>query len=159
MGYVAAVFLLAIAILVLVSIGARALQIYIPGLNVYAGFCMAAATFFALASTFADEKHIRVSLFLSLASPRFRYGLELWCLAAATVIATWATLSFSKMTLLSYEFGEKSQSIDATPLWVPQSSLVVGSAVFALACFHGLLRSVAQGPSASAGELVDDPIE
>lgn len=143
LGFLAAGFLLAIAILVLLSVFSRALQIYIPGLNVYAGFCMAAASFCAMAYTFSDQKHIRVSLFLKFANPKARYVLELWCLVAAIVIVALTTYYFGKMAYLSYVLGEKSQDIDATPLWIPQVSLVVGMAMFSLACLHRLTAFLA----------------
>ena len=63
-GGIAACFLVAILVLVATQIVARALSISFPGATDYAGYCMAGASFFALAHTFRAGAHIRVSIVL-----------------------------------------------------------------------------------------------
>ena len=63
-GYVAAIFLILIAIFILLGICSRIFGFYIRGLAEYSGYCMAAASFFALAYTFVEGGHIRITLFL-----------------------------------------------------------------------------------------------
>jgi TRAP-type C4-dicarboxylate transport system permease small subunit len=45
---------------------------------------MAASTFLALAYTFGEKGHIRITLFLEKAKERIRRFLELWCLFIAS---------------------------------------------------------------------------
>ena len=63
-GYIAAFFLIMIAIFILIGISSRIFGFYIRGLAEYSGYCMASASFFALAYTFVEGGHIRITLFL-----------------------------------------------------------------------------------------------
>ena len=57
-----------------------------PGSTDYAGYCMAAASFFALAYALNRGAHIRVSLLLS-ALGRWRRAGEIWCFAIGSALA------------------------------------------------------------------------
>ena len=63
-GYIAATFLILVAVFILVGISSRIFGFYIRGLAEYSGYCMASASFFALAYTFVEGGHIRITLFL-----------------------------------------------------------------------------------------------
>ena len=63
-GYVAAFFLILVAIFILIGIASRIFGFYVRGLAEYSGYCMAASSFFALAYTFVENGHIRITLFL-----------------------------------------------------------------------------------------------
>ena len=139
-AYIAAFFLVAIGVLVLTSIISRQVHINIPGINEYAGFCMAAATFFALAYTFPNGQHIRVELFLGMVSPRISHWLNVFCYGFASALTVYGGYQFFKLAHVSFKLNEKSQGIDATPLWIPQSALVLGFGLFAIACMHQFLR-------------------
>ena len=67
-GYIASVFLIFVAIFILIGILSRIFGFYIRGLAEYSGYCMAAASFFALAFTFVEGGHIRITLFLEKVS-------------------------------------------------------------------------------------------
>ena len=63
-GYIAAFFLILVAVFILIGISSRIFGFYIRGLAEYSGYCMASASFFALAYTFVEGGHIRITLFL-----------------------------------------------------------------------------------------------
>ena len=63
-GYVAAIFLILVAVFILIGVSSRIFGFYIRGLAEYSGYCMASASFFALAYTFIEGGHIRITLFL-----------------------------------------------------------------------------------------------
>ena len=63
-GYIAAAFLTLVAVFIIIGIFSRIFGFYIRGLAEYSGYCMAAASFFALAYTFVEGGHIRITLFL-----------------------------------------------------------------------------------------------
>ena len=63
-GYIAAFFLILVAAFILIGISSRIFGFYIRGLAEYSGYCMAASSFFALAYTFVEGGHIRITLFL-----------------------------------------------------------------------------------------------
>lgn len=149
-GALAALFLVAIAVLVLLSIGSRLAGTYIAGLSEYAGYCMAASSFLALAYTFRHGGHIRVQLLLQRADGRWRRGLELWCLAIATALAGFLAWYTIKTVIVSIELGDVSEGADATPLWLPQLGMATGAAVLALAVVDRLL-SVLRGGALEGG--------
>ena len=62
-GYLAAFFLILVAVFILIGISSRIFGFYIRGLAEYSGYCMAAASFYALAFTFVEGGHIRITLF------------------------------------------------------------------------------------------------
>ena len=83
-GYIAAVFLVLVAVFILVGILSRIFGFYIRGLAEYSGYCMAAASFFALAYTFVEGGHIRITLFLEKLSGKKKKLIEIWCLFVAS---------------------------------------------------------------------------
>ena len=80
-GYIAAIFLIFVAIFILIGISSRIFGFYIRGLAEYSGYCMAAASFFALAYTFVEGGHIRITLFLEKLSGLKKKIIEIWCLS------------------------------------------------------------------------------
>ena len=80
-GYVAAFFLILVAVFILIGISSRIFGFYIRGLAEYSGYCMAAASFFALAYTFVEGGHIRITLFLEKLSGAKKKFIETWCLS------------------------------------------------------------------------------
>jgi TRAP-type C4-dicarboxylate transport system permease small subunit len=63
----AAVFMVLLLVMVLLSILGRQLHFHLPGTDAYAGYMMAAAGFLALAHTLKRGEHIRVTLLPSTA--------------------------------------------------------------------------------------------
>lgn len=129
----AACFMVGLLVAVLLSVIGRQLHFNIPGIDAYAGYLMAGAGFLALAHTLKKGEHIRVTLLLSALQGRARRALELWALAAATLLALlWACYA-CRLAWQSHAFADISTGNDATPLWIPQLGMAVGSAVFAIA--------------------------
>jgi len=83
-GYIAAFFLILVAGFILIGIASRIFGFYIRGLAEYSGYCMAASSFFALAYTFVEGGHIRITLFLEKIEGNKKKYLETWCLMIAS---------------------------------------------------------------------------
>ena len=139
-GYIAAIFLIFIAIFILLGILSRLFGFYIRGLSEYSGYCMAASTFFALAFTFSEGGHIRITLFIERLNKRFRKIFEIWCLSLATIFSGYITFYFIKMLIISYKFEERSEGADEILIWIPQSPLALGSTILFVCIFHHLLK-------------------
>lgn len=144
-GVIAACFLVLLGILILLSIVSRLLGLYVPGLNAYSGYAMAASSFLALAYTFREGGHIRVVMLRNALAGRARYLLEVWCLAIASFFACYLAWFLIRMTWFSYEFEEKSEGADATLLWMPQSLMAFGATVMALTVVHALIKTLVTG--------------
>lgn len=140
-GWLAAVFMVLLAVCITTSIVSAWVGAYVPGITAYAGYMMAASSFLALAYTFRDEGHIRVAIVLSRLHGPKRKMMELWCLTVATILTAFLAFYSVKMTWVSYVFEEKSEGADATLLWIPQSGMAVGATIFAIAVAHTLVRT------------------
>tara|TARA_B100000886_G_scaffold201750_1_gene139344 strand:- start:305 stop:790 length:486 start_codon:yes stop_codon:yes gene_type:complete len=139
-GYIAALFLLFIAVFILLGVLSRIFGFYIRGLSEYSGYCMAASTFFALAYTFSEGGHIRITLFLEKLNNKFRKIFEIWCLLTATIFSGYLAFYFIKMLVISYKFKERSEGADEILIWIPQSPLALGSLILFVCIFHHLLK-------------------
>lgn len=144
-GVIAACFLVLLGVLILTSIISRLLGIYVPGLNAYSGYAMAASSFLALAYTFREGGHIRVVMLRNSLSGQPRFILEVWCLGISSLFTCYLAWFLIRMTWVSYEFEEKSEGADATLLWMPQSLMAFGAAMMALTVVHALIKTLATG--------------
>ncbi|MEQ8397768.1 TRAP transporter small permease [Thalassobaculum sp.] len=143
-GMLAALFMVSIGVLIVTSVIARLFGSYVPGLNQYAGYAMAASSFLALAYTFRAGGHIRVALVLSRLEGRTRWLAELWCLGVGAFLAGYVARFSIKMVQVSHMLGDVSEGVDATPLWIPQLGMAIGSTIFTIALLDRLV-AVARG--------------
>ena len=110
-----------------------------PGVDAYAGYMMAAAGFLALAQTLKKGEHIRVTLLIASLKGGSKRGFEVWALFAASALALLSAIYSSKLAWQSYAFHDISTGNDATPLWLPQLSMAVGTLVLAIAFIDELV--------------------
>ena len=141
-GILAAIFLILVAVFILIGISSRIFDFYIRGLAEYSGYCMAASSFFALAYTFYNNGHIRITLFLEKLKNKKRRFLEIWCLSVASFFSGFMAYYFIKMVIISIKFEERSEGADEILIWIPQTSLAIGSFVFFICVFHHLVFSI-----------------
>ncbi|HEY7609319.1 MAG TPA: TRAP transporter small permease [Alphaproteobacteria bacterium] len=132
-AYVAAFFLIMTLVWVLVGIGGRFFNFYVRGTDAYAGYAMAGCAFLALAHTLKRGEHIRVELVLQKAGPRLRRALQLWSYGAATLLAALFAFYSVRLAWQSYTFNDVSTANDATPLWIPQIGMAIGTIVLFVA--------------------------
>jgi TRAP-type C4-dicarboxylate transport system permease small subunit len=135
----AAVFMVLLLVMVLLSIVGRQLHFNLPGVDAYAGYMMAATGFLALAHTLKKDEHIRVTLLIGALKGHWKRGFEIWALFAATLLALLAAFYSSKLAWQSYAFHDISTSNDATPLWLPQLTMALGTVVLAIAFIDELV--------------------
>ena len=138
-GYIAAIFLIFVAVFILIGISSRIFGFYIRGLAEYSGYCMAAASFFALAYTFVEGGHIRITLFLEKLSGLKKKIIEIWCLSIGSFFSGYLAFYFIKMLIISYRFQERSEGADEILIWIPQTSVAIGSIIFSISVFHHLI--------------------
>jgi len=153
-GIVAAFFLVAILVIIVLQMLARWTGHVFPGATNYAGYCMAAASFFAFAYALNYGAHIRVSLLLSAMGEKRRWG-EFWCFAIGAVTATFFAWYAVKGTHISWRFHELSQGLDATPIWIPQLAMSAGTILLAIAFWDHLIQLIFLGRDGIRTDLVD----
>ena len=132
-GAVGGVFILLTLGIQLVSIFGRFVNFNIDGYDAYAGYFLAAGSFFALAHTLRRGDHIRVTLLLSRLKGPARIWMELFCLGVATFLTSYFAYYSCKLAWGSWAFDDISQNVDATPIWIPQLSMALGMVALALA--------------------------
>ena len=126
-GWLAGLFLIATLLAVLASIFGRLLAIRVPGADAYAGYCMAASAFLALAHTL---RHL---------GPRAHHVLEIFCHGAALLLSGALAWFSVRLAWLSWRFHDISTGLDATPLWIPQLGMAAGTLLFCLAFAQDLV--------------------
>jgi TRAP-type C4-dicarboxylate transport system permease small subunit len=135
----AGLFMVLLLVMVLLSILGRQLQFNVPGVDAYAGYMMAATGFLALAHTLKKGEHIRVTLLIGSLKGGWKRGFEIWALFAASLLAALAAFYSGKLAWQSYTFHDVSTGNDATPLWLPELTMAIGTVVLAIAFIDELV--------------------
>lgn len=132
-GYLSAICLIGLLIMVIVSIFGRFLPIPSQGVDAYAGYFMAASGFLAMAHTLRKREHIRVTLFLQRLSKPKQKILEIYCHIVGVLISGLLFCFSLRLVWQSHQFHDISQSLDATPLYIPQSFMAIGAGILLIA--------------------------
>lgn len=132
-AWLAALAMIGVLLMVLTSIVSRQLGFNVPGTDAYAGYSMAAAGFLALAHTLKKNEHIRVTLLLGRLKGRALRGLQMWALSAAVLLAGLFAFYSVRLAWQSLALNDISTGNDATPLWIPQITMAVGTVVLLIA--------------------------
>ena len=141
-GYIAAFFLILVATFILTGIASRIFGFYIRGLAEYSGYSMAASSFLALAYTFGEKGHIRITLFLEKSKKNIRRILDVWSLSVASFFSGYLSYYFIKMLIISIKFGERSEGADEILIWIPQLTVAIGSTIFFICVIHNFILSI-----------------
>ena len=129
-GWIAGIAMVGVLAMVLLTIASRLFGFSAPGTDAYAGYAMAGAGFMALASTLKKGEHIRVTLVLGALKGKAYKTLEVIALVIATTLSGFLAFYASRLVLQSWEIEDISVGIDATPLWIPQIFMALGTIVF-----------------------------
>ena len=142
-------------IMVLLSIVSREVGFHVKGTDAYAGYLMAGSGFLALAHTLKKGEHIRVTLLLNALKGGARRGMEIWALAAATLLSLLFAFYSVRLAWQSHVFHDISTSNDATPLWIPQLGMAIGTVILAIAFIDELVLELrGQRQSAQSDEAL-----
>ncbi len=154
-GWLAAFFIAAIAAVVVVQVSLNlidrastlvrgtAVGLTIPSYADFTGFFLAAASFLALAHTFRQGEHIRVTILIGRLPARIAWAFEFWCIGVAAAISCYFSWYTGGLVIESYSFNDLSPGMIAVPLWIPQTAMLIGLIILSIALideFVGLLR-------------------
>lgn len=132
-AWLAGVFMIGVLAMVSLTIASRLFGFAAPGTDAYAGYATAGAGFLALASTLKHGEHIRVTLLLGALHGGVRKLAELAALLVATALAGFLAFYSVRLAWQSWEINDISVGIDATPMWIPQIFMALGTVVFFIA--------------------------
>ncbi len=141
-AWAAALMLVGTLLMVLLGMLDRYVTLNFRGTDMYAGYCMAAAGFLALAHTLKKNEHIRVTLLLNAVPPKAKKALELWSLSAAVLLSGLFCYYSIRLAYQSWDFNDISTGNDATPLWLPQIGMGLGTLVLLIAFVDELVLEI-----------------
>ena len=126
-GYIAAFFVFAIFVIMVVASAAREMGIQLGDTNTVAAWMTVGAAFYGLAHTFKHGDFVRVVLLLEAFGPKMRRLFEVLSLSLATVFVGYMTWEMASYVYVNYVNHEMPDGRVIIPLWIPQSSVVIGS--------------------------------
>lgn len=113
-GVIAAMFMVVILGLIVGGMVARWIGVQFAGSTEFAGYAMAATSFFALAYAFTRGAHIRVSILLN-ANAFLKFWLDAFAMLVAAVTATYFARFAVKTNQFSVLLNERTQGMDQVP--------------------------------------------
>jgi len=114
----------------------------------FAGYSMAASAFFGFSYTFHSKEHIRVSLLIQRFQGHRRWWLEIWCTLLGSLLAGFFAWHSVKMTVVSWQIHELSQS-----------SMAIGTVVLSIALADRLVSLLREGSMPKGGVQDKDRAE
>ena len=133
----------------------RQFNLAVSGVNDIVSWLCAAAAFFAMAHAFRHGDFVRVTLVLDKVPPRLRRVLDVTCLLIAAVSVGYLTWSATAFTYESWEFKEMATGLVVIPIWIPQSTFVIGCWLL-LAAMVDELVTVLQGGKPSYQRALEE---
>ncbi|KNG92571.1 TRAP transporter small permease [Pseudaestuariivita atlantica] len=155
-GVMAALCLIAILGLIVLQMLARWTGEVFPGAPEYASYAMAAASFLAFANALNKGSHIRVSIVLNALSPGARRWLDAFCFAVGAAVMWYFVYYGYRFVYWSWKFKDVSQGQDRTLLWQPQSLMLAGAVILAIALTDNLVSLLFRGQNRIRRDTVDD---
>lgn len=151
-AWLAALMMIGVLAMVLLSIVSRLLHFHVPGTDAYAGYLMAGTGFLALAHTLRRGEHIRVTLLIQALHGRTRRAVEIASLTIGALLAASLAWYAVRLAWQSHDFHDISTGNDATPLWIPQLAMAVGAVLFAVAVVDELVAALRGRPTLQDGQ-------
>lgn len=151
-AWLAGLCMVGVLAMVLLTVVSRLLGFSAPGTDAYAGYAMAGAGFMALASTLKHGEHIRVTLILGMLKGAAHKALEVAALVIATLLSGFLAFYSARLAWQSWEIDDISVGIDATPLWIPQVFMALGTLVFFIAFCDELVLELTGRRKSGANE-------
>ena len=107
-----------------------------------AGYMLICLAFFSLAVTQANDGFHRVEVVQDMLSPRMRIVSRIVYDLVTLIFAAVLIWLFLKLTMSSHRFGSTAPTLLATPLWIPQTAMVLGMAAFVGALLRTIIRNI-----------------
>lgn len=178
-GAIAGFFMMMILSLIVLGMVARWTSVAVPGTTEFAGYAMAATSFFALCYALSRGAHIRVSIILN-ANDFLRRWLDVFAVFGAAIITTYFARYAVKANFFSEMLNDRTQGQDQipewlvslfsldfaaaaqgsttlvyTPVWIPQLAMSIGTILLAIALWDTLYRMLVTGVNPIVSEAVE----
>ena len=111
----------------------REAGVLVRGADDIVAWLCAAASFLALGHTFRHGELVRVGLWLDHLGPAARRWLEIFALGITTVFVAYMLWAVTRFIYDSWQFNEVAQGLIQVPIWIPQTTFLIGVAIFFVA--------------------------
>ena len=132
-GGLAAVCLASIAVVMLAQAGMREYGMLFRGADDIVAWLCAASAFLALGYTFRHGELVRVGLLIEHLPQRARRKANVAALALALAFCGYMLYAVARFVFESWKFKEVAQGLIQIPIWIPQTSFVLGALVLFIA--------------------------
>jgi TRAP-type C4-dicarboxylate transport system permease small subunit len=109
----------------------------------------------AFANALNSGSHIRVSILLNSVPDAWRRWLEIWCFGIGAVVIWYFCFCAYRFVYQSRKFNDVSQWLHRTLLRIPQSAMLLGAVMLAIALTGHLLHVIFRGNHRITGDLTD----
>ena len=132
-GALAALSLAGVCVVMLAQALGREIGVLVRGADDITAWLTAASAFLALGHTFRRGELVRVGILLERLSAPARRRAEMAALSVALAFVGYMLWAVTKFVYESWRFGELAQGLIKIPIWIPQSSVVLGMLIFFIA--------------------------
>ena len=138
-GVIAALCVLGIFIVMLAQAFGREAGFLFRGADDIVAWLCAAAAFFALGHTFRHGELVRVGLLVNRLPAGGRRVAEIFALSITFAFACYMLWAVSRFVYESWKFNEVAQGLIKLPIWIPQTTFLLGVALFLVAVLDELV--------------------
>ena len=167
-GWVAAICLVAIFVMILVQISfdlinrlvvdltGESADLIVPSYGEFASYLLAASMFLGFATALNHGTHVRVNLALRKMSPAVRRVIEVLATSVAMLAVGFFAYRATIMVHESWLYDDKSYGLIVIPMWIPQTPMAVGLIVLTIA-FVDRLAGVLSGQHVRDEDEIPSP--
>lgn len=112
----------------------------------YCAYGLAAIIFLGSGYCLKEKGHIRITLVLGLLPPRLAAAVTFCATAVTTVFMGYIWYYLLKMVQATLRYQSTSGTLTNTPLWIPQTVMLIGAAAFTLQLLATTLRTARAVP-------------
>ena len=150
-GYVSALFMVLIVILITVEIFLRTVFNFSTLIaDEYSAYFFVAVVMLGLALTLRDEAHIRITLIRPRLSPNGLRIIDILVVLIAVALCSFALYHSAIMVYDTYTLEMTADSISETPIYLPQIVIPIGFLMFELQLIAIFLRRLISSPTRSS---------
>lgn len=117
----------------MLALAGEAIGLTVPSYSEISGLLLASGTFLALGYTFRQAAHIQVTLVLQHLPDRAREWSQRLSFAIAIGMVSFLTFYMGFITWEAWIYQDVTPGIIPIPLWIPQCSMTLGSAILCVA--------------------------
>lgn len=135
----ACISVLLIAVLMIGQSILREFGVRTGAVNDVVAWLCAAAAFLGMPYAFKQGDFVRVTLLLERLPPAAARAMEVAALAVASVAVTYLAYWATRFTWESWRFNDMATGLLALPLWIPQTTFVIGAWLLAVAVLEEMV--------------------